>query len=93
MTITTSQKKGKKIVTTVSGLKGYGQTRPHLLPDASLFSPPSFSPLGCAGVNLKDAASVFKKKFASGASVTKEGDVDIQVRAVQPRSSLDDAVS
>ncbi|ELR19102.1 eukaryotic translation initiation factor SUI1 family protein [Acanthamoeba castellanii str. Neff] len=53
LTITTSQKKGKKIVTTVSGLKGYG-------------------------VNLKDAASVFKKKFASGASVTKEGDVDIQ---------------
>jgi translation initiation factor 1 (eIF-1/SUI1) len=24
---------------------------------------------------------VFKKKFASGASVTKEGDVDIQVRS------------
>jgi hypothetical protein len=49
--------------------------------------------LGRAGVNLKDAASVFKKKFASGASVTKEGDVDIQVQAVQPRLSLEDAVS
>jgi translation initiation factor 1 (eIF-1/SUI1) len=34
-----------------------------------------------AGINPKDAASVFKKKFASGASVTKEGDVDIQVRS------------
>jgi len=51
--ISTSQKKGRKIVTTVSGLKAYG-------------------------INPKDAASVFKKKFASGASVTKEGDVDIQ---------------
>lgn len=68
-----------------------------LAADEMRFSPSSHRllspPLGCAGVNLKDAASVFKKKFASGASVTKEGDVDIQVRAVQPRSSLDDAVS
>lgn len=93
MTITTSQKKGKKIVTTVSGLKGYGQTHPTTLAALCAFRLILTLLSPRPGVNLKDAASVFKKKFASGASVTKEGDVDIQVGAVQPRSSLDDAVS